>query len=419
MSTKQFLISGVYNVPSTSVANYNSLLGDGGATWVAVATEGGREGVISTPGKLSNFKAAVQIAPGGGKSWTFTVRKNNGDTALSVIIADANTISSLDTDEVEVAAGDKVCIQSVPSGTPAAAGTVYWTCQFTPDIDGETILLSIGTFFTADRYITLIGTKLPDPAEFEGQTLFPTDGTLKRFYVELVTAPGVGTSRTFLLRKNGVNTGMTVTIADGATTGNDTDPAHNIDIAAGDRVTIINTVTGSPASSGGKFGIVFLPDTPGEYIASATSDNYFHDTDTEYANLNCGDTTCWPTEVDTHQLAQETTAKAIYVNLAVAPGAGKGFTLTLRRNASVNTSLAVTLTGVTSGNHATDVAISMDDLLDTKIVPSGTPAVGSWQIAYLFYNAPLGWTGKISGVTNPAKVMGVAVANIARVKGVA
>lgn len=32
---------------------------------------------------------------------------------------------------------------------------------------------------------------------------------------------------------------------------------------------------------------------------------------------------------------------------------------------------------------------------------------------------PLGWTGKISGVTNPAKVMGVAVANIAKVKGVA
>lgn len=30
-----------------------------------------------------------------------------------------------------------------------------------------------------------------------------------------------------------------------------------------------------------------------------------------------------------------------------------------------------------------------------------------------------GWTGKISGVTNPAKVMGVDVANIAKVKGVA
>ncbi len=32
--------------------------------------------------------------------------------------------------------------------------------------------------------------------------------------------------------------------------------------------------------------------------------------------------------------------------------------------------------------------------------------------------APVGWTGKISGVTNPAKIMGVDVANITKVKGV-
>lgn len=35
-----------------------------------------------------------------------------------------------------------------------------------------------------------------------------------------------------------------------------------------------------------------------------------------------------------------------------------------------------------------------------------------------YATAPTGWTGKISGVTNPAKVMGVAAANIAKVKGV-
>ena len=33
--------------------------------------------------------------------------------------------------------------------------------------------------------------------------------------------------------------------------------------------------------------------------------------------------------------------------------------------------------------------------------------------------AALGWSGKISGVTNPAKIMGVDKANIAKVKGVA
>jgi len=34
------------------------------------------------------------------------------------------------------------------------------------------------------------------------------------------------------------------------------------------------------------------------------------------------------------------------------------------------------------------------------------------------YITGAGWTGKISGVTNPAKIMGVDVANIHSVKGV-
>lgn len=34
------------------------------------------------------------------------------------------------------------------------------------------------------------------------------------------------------------------------------------------------------------------------------------------------------------------------------------------------------------------------------------------------YIGVVGWTGKVSGVTNPAKIMGVDVANIAKVKGV-
>ena len=42
-----------------------------------------------------------------------------------------------------------------------------------------------------------------------------------------------------------------------------------------------------------------------------------------------------------------------------------------------------------------------------------------FNIYFDYLTLPVGWTGKISGVTNPAKVMGVDVANIAKVKGVA
>jgi len=50
-------------------------------------------------------------------------------------------------------------------------------------------------------------------------------------------------------------------------------------------------------------------------------------------------------------------------------------------------------------------------------------SAGSQYTAYFyevdFNEAPAGWTGKIAGVSSPAKVMGVAAANIATVKGVA
>jgi len=50
---------------------------------------------------------------------------------------------------------------------------------------------------------------------------------------------------------------------------------------------------------------------------------------------------------------------------------------------------------------------------------NGTAWLNCTQIYVEVDYSPPGWTGKISGVANPAKVMGVAVADIASVKGVA
>lgn len=385
MPTKQFLLSGTADDPATGATEYSSLLGDGDNIWQE--TEANRESVIPIAGKLSNFQAGVRIAPNAGKSWTFTIRKNNEDTDLSVVISNTSVISPLDTDEVAVAAGDKVAIKAVPSGTPTAAKAVYWTCQFTPDTDGETILLSNSGGINLGGYYTLIGAKPATGYEIRAQTLFPTAGTLKKFYVELTTAPGAGKSRTFTIRKNGEATSLVVTISNSATTGSDTDPAHNITIGAGDKVTIEDTSMGTPSYSKGKFGIGFLPDVQGEYIASATTEDYSPAVSTEYQHLNCGDSTLSDTEAKMHCLAQETLVKKIYVNLSAAQGEGKSYAFTLRRNLA-DTALTVTLSNATSGNVATDVAISADDLLTTKIVPTETPTIARSQIAYLLYNKP-------------------------------
>lgn len=55
--------------------------------------------------------------------------------------------------------------------------------------------------------------------------------------------------------------------------------------------------------------------------------------------------------------------------------------------------------------------IDVNDETEYTLLPDDEVSLGG-------YFAVVGWTGKISGVTNPAKIMGVDVANIAKVKGV-
>ena len=392
MATKQFIISGTSDDPGTASTDYSGLMGNGNIAWTSPETDCSE--LISTPGKLSNFKVGIKTAPGTGKSWTFTIRQNGIDTALSVSISNSSTISALDTDEVTVAAGDKVSISATPAGTPTACAAVYWTCQFTPDTDGETMLLGYGSL-TADYYDSLIGGKGGDVTEFDAQTLFPTAGTLKQFYVELNAAPGTGNSRTFTLYKNSVVTAIAVTISNSATTGNDL--VNTLTIAAGDKVTIKQTQTGTPATARAFFGTTFLPNTQGEYIVSATTDDLTSSTAVEYQQLTCGDSTLTATENEQHGLAQALTAKAIYVNLVNAPGNGSSWIFTLRE-ALLDTTLTVTISNTaTSGNAATDEAVAADALVNSSIDARAGTVTSATQIAYLLYNAPTGVAGVQAG----------------------
>ena len=426
MATSQILISGNANAPTTGTTSYTQLMGNG---QTPDSTEEYTTEIIPTPGTLTNFQAGITTAPGDGKSWVFTVRLGSaggamGDTALSVTISGAVAVlSSLDTDTVAVTAGQRVCISSTPSGTPTAAGAIYKSCTFIPTTAGETILIgnSAATPLVANNYHNLVAGHGGDATLFDASTLFPTAGTLKNFYVELTAAPGAGNSRTFAIGT------LSVTISGAsATTGNDTNPANNVDIAAGNSAAILHTVTNTPAAARGKWGVVFLPDTQGEFITSATTDDATSSTTVEYQTLTCADTILTSTEAEQYGLCSVAcTAKSIYIALGTSPGSGNAWVFTLRRNGTTNTAETVTLTNAQTGNASADVAISAADLLSTSIDARAGTATSTSQISYLFYITPTGggWThiAKVNGVASAgiAKINNVAVANIAKLCGTA
>ncbi|GAG76264.1 unnamed protein product, partial [marine sediment metagenome] len=65
--------------------------------------------------------------------------------------------------------------------------------------------------------------------------------------------------------------------------------------------------------------------------------------------------------------------------------------------------------------------IANDDYVDLESAPDSFPTGGDVFWGWVNYIAPpaAGWTGTISGVMDPSHIMGVDVANIAEVKGVA
>lgn len=71
--------------------------------------------------------------------------------------------------------------------------------------------------------------------------------------------------------------------------------------------------------------------------------------------------------------------------------------------------------GQAAGSHAW-VTHTYNGLPNPFGTPDGTN--NNQYVMRATVGVAAGWTGKISGVTNPAKIMGVAVANISKVKGV-
>lgn len=387
MATKQIILGGSDADINTGAVRYGGINASGWST-----AENSQSGLVSTGGVFKNFQVKLGTAPGSGKSWVFTVRKNGVDTALSVSIADTATTSAIDTSEVTFAAGDIIGITSTPTGTPTATGSEKHSIEFIPTTAGQTVLISStsATNLANGQYTAIQSPKSPDATEFDAQILFPTAGVLKNFYVLLSTAPGAGTSRAFTVRKNASTTGeISVTIADTATTGNNT--ATELTVAAGDSVAILDTDTGAVAASVARFGLTFIPTTAGEFITCATTDDNLNNAATEYQYLTCADSTLSATEADFECLSvSATTVKKIYVKLQADPGTNPdAYTFNLRQNGGA-TALGVTITAdATTGNASADVAVSAGDVLNYEIIPVNTPsATPHTQIGLLLYNAP-------------------------------
>lgn len=376
---KQVIVSGQIDDLHTTDTKYNSL-----STGLYWSTEGSHYGVFPCAGTLRNFRVKLDGAPDAGNSYALTVRKNGGDTSLTVTIADSDTTAIDTAHDISIAAGDYVTIKSVPSSTPTAR-TAIWSLEFEATNDGDTVLFggSSGTMNTSGTYyLPVAGKGVNDSSEQDRQIVMPTAGTLTGFYVILDNSPGEGKSYAFTIRKNGGDEGNTVTIADSDTTGNTT---NSISVDTGDKICVKMVPAGTPSARRCGIGITFLASTKGEFIVAMSSDTSLNAGVTEYGEVSAGDSGWDGTESNHNRLANAFTITGIRGALDGSPGSGNSYTFTLRQNGG-DSGLAATVADTNDTfNAESDVTINDGDILTTKVVPTSGPTTREVMISYAGY----------------------------------
>jgi len=385
---EQVLFAGRYDALNTGTDEYSGLVAD--AEWHA--TEHQRCGVVSPPGKLKNLRVKLNDSPGEGKSYTFTVRVNGADSddgegnPLQVIIADAATSGLDTTHEITVSAGDKVCLECSPSGTPTAR-YARWSTMFEGDTANESMLLGAGYgvdwLTTYDSISSGKGSLSAAPKD--NYQVVPMPGTIKNWYIELQEDPGTDPDAyRYTLVKNGDDTALVITITANATSGNNT--SDEVAVSAGDYLYVKQEPLNSPSLSVAyaAWGCTFLADTDGEsLVLGVPKGDDLHATDTEYKEL-CSASNVWSaTENQHYVLGQVCILRNLYVKLENAPGEGKSFTFTVRHSGSSSDITCIIADTDTIGNDTAHAySVIDDDDMTLECAPSETPAVGNsaWGI---------------------------------------
>lgn len=212
---------------------------------------------------------------------------------------------------------------------------------------------------------------------------FPAAGTIDKLYVSLATAPGVGNSRVYTLRKTGVDQTLTCTIADTATTCNDT--THSFSNSAGDVVLLRLDGTGSPTASPARWSVRFTPTTADQNVMLARY-NLLGNSGTEYIVIPQQNTFgASATETATYSLVGTGAINAIYFSSEGSPGGATSYTFTLDKNSSAQTvTCSVTSTAKTCNDTAHSFSTTDGDAVDIKNVAAGSPGLIRAGFGYRF-----------------------------------
>ena len=239
---------------------------------------------------------------------------------------------------------------------------------------------------TNPGYINVIspGDCVWQASEVSAQAIVPINITVRNLTVNVGTSPGTNRSVQFMLRKNGANTGVFVTIS-GAGSSGFTD--SQVSFVAGDTIDLASTPTNSPIPSASvQWSMLVNSDIVSAQVVTGTG-GLPSNSATNWNQLFGAGPVFWTPESDVNMVMPcAGTFSLMYINSDTAPGGTASYAFTMRKNGS-NTTLTTTMTGLATTAHdlTHSFTVAAGDLVNIQCVPTGTPTSlnnVNWSMAF-------------------------------------
>jgi len=339
------------------------------------ATEADRQELFPTAGKLSAWGVYVSANTIATSDSTLRLRINGSNASMVITIAAGQTgwisvpAGSVDT----VAAGDKVAVLVT---TPNTSGSLTITnCKALYTATGGTVMRYRASTWSyalngVTRFTGIVGSGAGSTAET--MSVMRTAGTITGLHF-LITGSARAVNDVVTVRKNGVDTSMTVTINGNGTY---TDTSHPVTVAVGDQISVKFAAGASASSMILNAVFEFVPSTPTYDWQSLAAQGIAVST-TNYFQMG-GSSRSYSTEA---QASNEMLQPAIlsfgrvYVT-AFSLGGGATATMRLRVNAADgNQTWSINTTGEFKDLANTD-RVAVGDLCSLRlVVTAGTGTV--------------------------------------------
>jgi len=385
----------------TTGTEYQSLHGISSSS-VWTTTYAWRRVLFPVAGKLKSLRVELSNYPGSGKSYQFYIVKNLTVTSLSTLISDTNLIGTNTEDEVDIEAGDVAFIGCTAINGPEESYAKGWAVEFEPTEENINVFVAgTGNFPSntgVEQFLPLhAGSSWSDTSLRE--TVIPHNTTLKKFRINLSSAPGSGNAYTFKLQKNGVDiVGTSIVITDSETTGSL--QLLNEVLVAGDTIRLsCQATSGTPVNTFVYYGAAFQPETDGESMMAGMSDDNMNNTTDQVVRFNDSGITSWDSSSNEHREILSVgnsgfTLRDFRVKLSGEPASGKSYTFKVRKDlADGNSSVIIADTNTTAVDSVNSDVFTAGQFISLYKTQANTPTarLASWG-AVMYIEPPISKT---------------------------